>query len=157
MVKIYDIMNITCQNLHHMPYQPSTYIYPRGDIGFLGWYSMWYRFWHVIFSIYHIKGEAWISHSNIYIQVYHIKDEAWISHSNICIYHIKGKAWDEMRNQFWVKYSRMICLLRIWSCDVITKPHYKTAILCKYHASWMLIDIIVGKDERENVQIIHKY
>jgi hypothetical protein len=25
MVKLYDIMNITCQNLYHMPYQPSTY------------------------------------------------------------------------------------------------------------------------------------
>jgi hypothetical protein len=57
MVEIYDIMNITCQNLYHMPYQPSTYITPRagsprGDIGFSGWYGMWYRFWHVIFSIY---------------------------------------------------------------------------------------------------------
>ena len=32
MVEIYDIMNITCQNLYHMPYQPSTYITPRdGD------------------------------------------------------------------------------------------------------------------------------
>jgi hypothetical protein len=29
MVEIYDIMNITCQNLYHMPYQPSTYITPR--------------------------------------------------------------------------------------------------------------------------------
>jgi hypothetical protein len=41
MVEIYDIMNITCQNLYHMPYQPSTYITPRaggpwGDIGFSG-------------------------------------------------------------------------------------------------------------------------
>ena len=26
MVEIYDIMNITCQNLYHTPYQPSTYI-----------------------------------------------------------------------------------------------------------------------------------
>ena len=26
MVEIYDIMNITCQNLYHMLYQPSTYI-----------------------------------------------------------------------------------------------------------------------------------
>ena len=45
MVEIYDIMNITCQNLYHMPYQPSTYITPRaggpwGDIGFPGWYGM---------------------------------------------------------------------------------------------------------------------
>ena len=24
MVEIYDIMNITCRNLYHMPYQPST-------------------------------------------------------------------------------------------------------------------------------------
>jgi hypothetical protein len=30
MVEIYDIMNITCQNLYHLPYQPSTYI--RGVI-----------------------------------------------------------------------------------------------------------------------------
>jgi len=57
MVEIYDIMNITCQNLYHMPYQSSTYITPRaggpwGDIGFSGWYGMWYRYWHVIFSIY---------------------------------------------------------------------------------------------------------
>ena len=29
MVEIYDIMNIACQNLYHMPYQPSTYITPR--------------------------------------------------------------------------------------------------------------------------------
>jgi hypothetical protein len=41
MVEIYDIMNITCQNLYHMPHQPSTYITPRvggpwGDIGFSG-------------------------------------------------------------------------------------------------------------------------
>jgi hypothetical protein len=41
MVEIYDIMNITCQNLYHMPYQPSTYITPRaggpwGDIRFSG-------------------------------------------------------------------------------------------------------------------------
>jgi hypothetical protein len=41
MVKIYDIMNITCQNLSHMPYQSSTYITPQagvpsGDIGFSG-------------------------------------------------------------------------------------------------------------------------
>ena len=47
MVKIYDIMNITCQNLYHMPYQPSTYITPRaggpwGDIRVLG------LIWHVI-------------------------------------------------------------------------------------------------------------
>jgi hypothetical protein len=35
-----------CQNLYHMPYGP------WGDIGFSGWYGMWYRFWHVIFSIY---------------------------------------------------------------------------------------------------------
>ena len=57
MVEIYDIMDITCQNLYHMQYQPLTYITPRavgpwGDIGFSGWYSMWYRFGHVIFSIY---------------------------------------------------------------------------------------------------------
>jgi hypothetical protein len=26
MVEIYDIMNITCQNLYHIPYQPPTYI-----------------------------------------------------------------------------------------------------------------------------------
>ena len=126
MVKIYDIMNITCQNLHHMPYQPSTYIYPRGDIGFLGWYSMWYRFWHVIFSIYHIKGEAWISHSNIYIQVYHIKDEAWISHSNICIYHIKGKAWD-------VRWDEKSILSKIFKDDMFIEDlvmwrHYETTL-----------------------------
>ena len=41
MVEIYDIMSITCQNLYHMPYQPSTYNTPqavgsRGDIGFSG-------------------------------------------------------------------------------------------------------------------------
>ena len=41
MVEIYDIMNITCQNLYHMPYQPSTYITHRAggpwdDIGFSG-------------------------------------------------------------------------------------------------------------------------
>jgi hypothetical protein len=40
-IEIYDIMNITCQNLYHMPYQPSIYITPRaggprGDIGFSG-------------------------------------------------------------------------------------------------------------------------
>ena len=38
MVEIYDIMHITCQNLYHMPYQPSTYITPLagdpwGEIG----------------------------------------------------------------------------------------------------------------------------
>ena len=36
MVEIYDIMNITCQNLYHMLYQPSIYITPWCDIGFLG-------------------------------------------------------------------------------------------------------------------------
>jgi hypothetical protein len=41
MVEIYDMMNITYQNLYHMPYQPSTNITPRaggpwGDIGFSG-------------------------------------------------------------------------------------------------------------------------
>ena len=45
MDEIYDIINITCQNLYHMPYQPSTYITPPaggpwGDIGFPGWYGM---------------------------------------------------------------------------------------------------------------------
>jgi hypothetical protein len=59
MVEIYDIVNITSQNLYHMPYQPETHITPRvagprGDIGFSGWYGMWCIFQHVIFSIYHI-------------------------------------------------------------------------------------------------------
>jgi hypothetical protein len=35
MVEIYDIMNITCQNLYHMPYQPENPISPEGDIGVL--------------------------------------------------------------------------------------------------------------------------
>jgi hypothetical protein len=41
MVEIYDIMNITCQNLYHMPYQPSTYIIP-------GWYRVLGLIRHVI-------------------------------------------------------------------------------------------------------------
>jgi hypothetical protein len=56
-LKFFGYTNITCENLYHMPYQPSTYITPRaggpwGDIGFSGWYGMWYKSWHVIFSIY---------------------------------------------------------------------------------------------------------
>ena len=44
-------------NEHYM--SKSTYILytggPWGDIGFSGWYGMWYRFWHLIFSIYYPK------------------------------------------------------------------------------------------------------
>jgi hypothetical protein len=36
MVEIYDIMNITCQNLCHMPYQTHRAGGPWGDIEFLG-------------------------------------------------------------------------------------------------------------------------
>ena len=40
------------------PYQPSSYISPRTygprvDIGISGWLGVWYRFCHVLFSIYH--------------------------------------------------------------------------------------------------------
>ena len=57
MVKLYDIMNKTCLDLYHLLYQPLTCITTRAggpwsDIGVSGWYSMWYRFWHVMFSIY---------------------------------------------------------------------------------------------------------
>jgi len=32
----------------------------------------------------------------------------------------------------------------------------KTAILCSYQDSCLILDIITGKDQRENVQIINK-
>ena len=47
----------TWQNPYHMPYHslPISSLGPKGpldDIGFSGWYGIWYGFCHVIFSIY---------------------------------------------------------------------------------------------------------
>jgi hypothetical protein len=35
---------------------------PRGDIGFSGWYGMWYRFWHVMFIMSYISTMPLIIH-----------------------------------------------------------------------------------------------
>ena len=42
------------KSVSHAVSTPEPYITPRatrGNIGFSGWYGMWYRFWHVIFSM----------------------------------------------------------------------------------------------------------
>ena len=54
--EIYDKVNNTCKNPYYMLYQPSTYICPwtsgsLAAIGYSGWCSMWYGFFHVLFSL----------------------------------------------------------------------------------------------------------
>ena len=41
--------------------------------------------------------------------------------------------------------SKHICLLRIWWDDVVIASHQKTAILYRYHASCLIIDIMSPK------------
>ena len=79
---IYDILNITCQNLYHMLYQlenPISPLGPWGDIGFSGWYGMSYRFWHVIFSIYHPALTKYHCFVQLYFCVFYLIFSEWSS------------------------------------------------------------------------------
>ena len=47
-IQIYNKNNNAWQNLYNTPYQPSTDM-----IGVSGEYGVWYRFCHILFSVYH--------------------------------------------------------------------------------------------------------
>jgi len=65
---------------------------------------------------------------------------------------------DAMRSQFQQNISSIVCSSRIWWYDVseviIVSNENKRGILCSLHDSFLIMNIITCKVQRENIQII---
>lgn len=55
-----------------------------------------------------------------------------------------------IRNRIFIKDLSRWCL---WHQYNVTSFHIETTILCSYHACRLIIDIILYKDQKENIQI----
>ena len=102
----------------------------------------------------------------------HIVLREWLSQSNLTLFWENGfrRAILHWRrsvgyNLRWkINFEQILSTIVYWSriwwdynSDVIIASHCKTAIICSYHDSCLIIDIIIWKDRRQNVQSIDKY
>jgi hypothetical protein len=55
----------------------------------------------------------------------------------------------------WYQYNVTVISIQCHS-DINTMSHYKTVIICLYHACCLIIEIIVYKDQKDNIKSLIK-